>query len=38
MVTALDELELRTEARLYGAAGYVTKPFDCSDATWSAVF
>jgi DNA-binding response OmpR family regulator len=37
MVTALDRTDLRAEARLYGAAGYVTKPFDFSDTTWSAV-
>ena len=36
MVTALDREELRLEAHQYGAAGYVTKPFDFSDTTWSA--
>ena len=37
MVTALDEDERRIEAQVYGACGYVTKPFDLSDATWDAV-
>ena len=37
MVTALDRDELRHEAYCLGASGYVTKPFDFSDATWSAV-
>jgi DNA-binding response OmpR family regulator len=35
MVTALDQDDLRDAARRYGAEGYVTKPFDFSDATWS---
>ena len=38
MVTALDRDDLRLEAYHYGAAGYVTKPFDFSLATWAAVF
>ena len=38
MVTALDQLDLRQEAHRFGAAAYVTKPFDFSPATWSAVF
>ena len=37
MVTALDELDLRLQARRYGAAGYITKPFNLSSMTWSAV-
>ena len=37
MVTGLDQTQLRAEAYRYGAAAYVTKPFDFSDATWSAV-
>ena len=37
MVTGLDYKELREEAKRYGAAAYVTKPFDFSAATWSAV-
>ena len=37
MVTALDELDLRMQARRYGAAGYITKPFNFSSMTWSAV-
>jgi DNA-binding response OmpR family regulator len=38
MVTALDQEELRQQAHLYGAAAYITKPFDFSDATWFPVF
>ena len=38
MVTALDRDELRLQAHRYGASGYVTKPFDFSQETWSAVF
>ena len=34
MVTAVDQEELQTDAKIYGACGYVTKPFDFSDATW----
>jgi DNA-binding response OmpR family regulator len=37
MVTGVDQIEVRTEARLYGAAAYITKPFDFSDSTWSTV-
>lgn len=37
MVTAQDRVELRAEARLYGACAYVTKPFDFSETTWSSV-
>ena len=37
MVTALDQVDLREEARKYGAVAYVTKPFDFSQTTWSAV-
>ena len=37
MVTALDQDDVRQKARLYGAVGYVVKPFDFSDTTWSAV-
>lgn len=37
MVTALDAEEHRIEAQVYGACGYVTKPFDLSDAAWDAV-
>ena len=36
MVTALDQDDLRREAYFLGAAGYVTKPFNFSDRTWSA--
>jgi DNA-binding response OmpR family regulator len=38
MVTALDQQDLRFQANHYGAAAYVTKPFDFSNTTWSAVF
>ncbi|MBI4341294.1 MAG: response regulator [Candidatus Omnitrophica bacterium] len=38
MVSALDEHELREQAKHYGASAYITKPFDLSDLTWSAVF
>ena len=37
MVTALDEAELRAEARFYGAVGYVTKPFDFAESTWAPI-
>lgn len=34
MVTALDEEESQIDAKVYGACGYVTKPFDFSDPAW----
>ena len=37
MVTALDQESLRLQAHRYGAAGYITKPFDFSETTWSVV-
>ena len=37
MVTALDQDDLRTQAIHYGAAAYITKPFNFSDETWSSV-
>ena len=37
MVTGLDYQELREEAKHYGAAAYVTKPFNFSELTWSSV-
>lgn len=37
MVTALDREDLRLQARRYGACGYVTKPFDFADSTWSPI-
>ncbi len=37
MVTALDQRDLREAAHRCGAAGYITKPFDFSDLTWSSV-
>jgi len=38
VVTAFDEEDLRWQALRYGACAYVTKPFDFSQTTWSAVF
>ena len=38
IVTALDHTELRDQAHHYGAAAYITKPFDFSEATWAPVF
>jgi DNA-binding response OmpR family regulator len=38
IVTGHDRVELRAEARLYGASAYITKPFDFSETTWSSVF
>ena len=38
MVTAVDHPQRRREAELYGAAGYITKPFDFSETTWAPVF
>ena len=37
IVTGHDRVELRAEARLYGACAYITKPFDFSETTWSPV-
>ena len=37
IVSALDQSELREQAHHYGAADYITKPFDFSEATWSSV-
>ena len=38
MVTGLDQADLRNQARRYGAAAYITKPFDFSNTTWAPVF
>ena len=38
IVTAVDQQDIRDMARHFGAAAYITKPFDFSDATWSPVF
>ncbi len=38
MVSALDEYDLREQAKRYGASAYITKPFDLSDLTWSSAF
>jgi DNA-binding response OmpR family regulator len=37
MVTSIDQEDVREQAFYYGAAGYVTKPFDFSTATWRTV-
>ena len=37
IVTAWDQTELRHQAREYGAAAYITKPFDLNERTWSVV-
>ena len=38
MLTGLDSSEAEAEAKAYGAFGYVTKPFDFTDAIWSRLF
>jgi DNA-binding response OmpR family regulator len=38
IVTGQDRVELRAEARLYGACAYITKPFDFAESTWSSAF
>ena len=37
VVTAVDQGETREAARRYGAAAYITKPFDFDESTWSVV-
>ena len=37
MVTAMNDDMFEEEARAYGADAYITKPFDFSPATWSAI-
>ena len=37
MVTGLDQNDLRNQAYRYGAAAYITKPFDFSNTTWAPV-
>ena len=37
MVTGLAREEFAHEARQFGASGFVTKPFDFSEDTWSSV-
>ena len=37
MVTALDQENLRAEAKRYGAADYITKPFELTDDAWATV-
>jgi DNA-binding response OmpR family regulator len=36
IVTALDQTDLRLQAQRYGAAAYITKPFNFSTDTWAA--
>jgi DNA-binding response OmpR family regulator len=38
MVTAHTDENSEVEAKVYGAMGYITKPFDFSDVTWAPVF
>ena len=38
MVTGVDQEDVRQTAKSYGAAAYIVKPFDFSDATWFPVF
>ena len=38
MVTAHNDQDLEVEAKVYGAMGYITKPFDFSEVTWAPVF
>ena len=38
MVSAFAKPESQVEASAYGADGYVTKPFNFSEATWAPVF
>lgn len=37
VITALEDEDLKAQATALGADGYVTKPFDLSDATWASV-
>jgi len=37
MLSAFDEPYLRSQAAAYGAYGYITKPFNFSEATWAPV-
>ncbi len=38
MVSGVDHAEVRAQAHYYGAEAYITKPFDFSERTWSAVW
>ena len=38
MMTALTDDEPVVDAKIYGAAGFIHKPFDLSELTWAAVF
>ena len=38
MMTALTDDEPVVDAKVYGAAGFIHKPFDLSELTWAAVF
>lgn len=37
MATGLDGVELRAQAHRYGAAAYITKPYDFRESAWSDV-
>lgn len=37
IVTAMDDEEPRIDAKIYGACGYILKPFDFSNDTWAEV-
>ena len=37
IVSAVDDTTVRLQAYHYGASAYITKPFDFSPKTWSAV-
>ena len=37
MVTSVDHRDVRETAHRFGAAAYITKPFDFSESTWSPV-
>ena len=38
MMTALTDDEPVIDAKIYGAAGFIHKPFDLSELTWASVF
>ena len=38
MMTGFSDDEPAVDAKIYGAAGFVNKPFELSELTWAAVF
>ena len=38
MVTGIDQPDVQSTAKRYGAVAYIMKPFDFSDTTWAPVF